>query len=633
MKYFLVLFLGVSQFAFSQQEKAFEHKVSKGETITQIAKNYNVTVAEIYKVNPGSESGVQENSILIVPNTKSISYMLKRNNVEAKKYIQHQVSAKETLYSISKQHNISVATLETLNADILKSGLKEGQILNISNEGTSVLKTEKTPQLLENQHQVATQETLFSIARKYNVSVKDLDNLNSDILKEGLKIGQIITIPNKKKTISGEARIINKETVFHLVAPKETKYAIAKKYGITMEQLEKQNPEIINGLVEGNKLAINTSGIKAKNENEELMVALAEKQAEIEKSKAKTQKIEDLEDRLIVQKELNKKMVSLNNLNIDLNAIDETKGGSVEKLRLVLEANKKIQEVLLIKLDSLAITMQNDLDEIKNKDIESIEESQKLEQESKTRIGETNEIITQLKQNLAENRKVYAGIMTKVQRITVQQNQEYKKKVRGNLSNSEQASLSEINKISEVQLVNEKKNDNLLSKIEAINTEKNTEVKRKIAKATFYSAEAREFDDKLALVKLQRYQKNSAVEDTSLGTKTPEIETIRKDLKKEEYNQNNPTKIEVIKNLKDVKNGFYLVHDIFTDAKKRDDFAIKLTDSGEKQTSFFFNVNNFTYYVYSEIIDNLEKAIYIYKEKSKKAGLYSNSFIVQILNE
>lgn len=627
------MFLGISNLVFSQQEKAFEHKVSKGETITQIAKNYNVTVAEIYKVNPGSENGIQENTILIVPNNKSISYMLKRNNLDAKKYTQHQVTSKETLYSIAKQHNISVEELEKLNTEMLISGLKEGQVLNVAIVNPNQILSTKKVDLLDNQHQVAPQETLFSIARKYNVSVKDLDNLNSEILKEGLKISQIITIPNKKKTISGEARIINKETVFHTVAPKETKYAIAKKYGITIEQLEMQNPEIINGLVEGNKLAINTSGIKAKNENEELMVALAEKQAEIEKSKAKTQKIEDLEDRLTVQKELNKKMVSLNNLNIDLNAIDETKGGSVEKLKLVLEANKKIQDVLLIKLDSLAINMQNDLDDIKNKDIETLEESQKLERESKSKIGETNEIIAQLKQNLAENRKIYTGIMSKVQRITVQQNQEYKKKVRANLSSKEQASLSEINKLSEVQLGNEKKNENLLNKIEAITAEKNTEVKRKIAKASYYSAEAREFDDKLAIVKLQRYQKNSTVEDTSLASKVPEKETIRIDLKEGVYNQNNPTKIEVIKNLNELKNGFYLVHEVFTDSKKRDEFAMKLTDSGEKQTSFFFNVNNFSYYVYSEIIENLDKAVYVYKEKLKKGGLYSNTFIVQILNE
>ena len=238
----------------------------------------------------------------------------------------------------------------------------------------------------------------------------------------------------------------------------------------------------------------------AKNENEELMLALAEKQAILERSKAQTVRIEDLEDRLKVQKELNKKMITLNKLNINLNAIDESKTGSVEKLRLILDANKKIQDVLIAKLDSLAITMEYDLEQLKSKDIETLEESKKLEKESYQKIGETNKLILQLKQDLAENRKIFTGTMQKVQRLTVQENQEYKKKVRENLSNKDIASLDEINKINEKVLAEDKKNDVLLNKIEAIDTEKKEILKRKISRASFYSAEAREYDDKLALV-------------------------------------------------------------------------------------------------------------------------------------
>ncbi|MEO8516388.1 MAG: LysM peptidoglycan-binding domain-containing protein, partial [Flavobacterium sp.] len=305
MKYFLILFLSISQFLFAQQEKSFKHTVLKGETVFQIAKDYKVSAQDILKLNPGAENGLQENTTLIIPNHQSISYMLKKNDVTAEKYTQHQVTAKETLYSISMQHNISVEELEKNNIEILKNGLKEGQTLQIPLTKTTAVVENAMPNLSANVHEVQSKETLFSIARLYNVSVKDLDELNADVLKDGLKIGQKIAIPNKRKTISGAARIINTETVFHTVLPKETKYSISKKYGITIEQLEAQNPEIISGLVEGNKLAINTSKIKAKNENEELMIALAEKQAEVEKNKAKTIEIEDLQDRLAVQKDLN----------------------------------------------------------------------------------------------------------------------------------------------------------------------------------------------------------------------------------------------------------------------------------------------------------------------------------------
>lgn len=634
MKQFLLLFLGMSQLVLAQQEKSFKHKVASNETITQIAKKYNVSEKEIIKLNPGSENGLQENTTLIIPNPQSISYLLKKNDVSSVNYTKHEVQPKETLYSISRQHNISVEDLQQANQAILTEGLKIGQTLNIPDKKITVA-TKKEILSEENLHEVKPKETLFSIARMYNVSVKDLDELNADLLKEGLKIGQKIAIPNKKKTINGQARIINNETIFHIVQPKETKYAISKKYGITIEQLELQNPEIINGLVEGNKLAINKSMLKAKNENEELMIALAEKQAVVEKSKAQNAKIEDLEDRLTVQKDLNRKMITLNKLNINLNAIDETKTGSVEKLRLILDANKKIQDVLIWKLDSLASTMEKDLAELKQKDISTLEESKKLEKESYKNIGETNKLIIQLKKDLAENRKIFTGAMQKVQRLTVQKNQEYKKKVRENLSDKDRASIEEMNKLNTSQLISERHNEALFTKIEAIDAEKKTELKRKITKATFYSSEAREYDDKLALVKLQRHQKEiveSKKDVASVSETMPESAEVRKKLNDNVIDNDRPTRIEIIRNLKELENGFYLVADTFEDAKIRDEFALKISDSGETETSFFYNVNNFSYYVYVKKYETSDEAIYAYNQKINKPN-FDKLFIVHIQNE
>lgn len=565
MKYFLFTLLLLGQIGFGQQEKTFTHTIAKGETLYQIAKKYNVSANEIVKLNPGVENGIQENTVLQIPNYNSVSYLLKRNDVSAINYTKHQVTAKETL---------------------------------------------------------------FSIARDNNVSVKDLDELNADLLKDGLKIGQEILLPNKKKTIDGSARVINDQTIFHVVQPKETKYSISKKYGITIEQLEMQNPEIINGLKEGNRLAINKASLKAKNENEELMIALAEKQAEVEKSKAQKAKIEDLEDRLKVQKELNKKMITLNKLNINLNAIDESKTGSVEKLRLIVDANKKIQDLLVWKLDSLASSMEVELADLKNKDVETLEESKKLERESYKNIGETNALITQLKQDLAENRKIFTGAMQKVQRLTVQENQEYKKKVRENLSNRDLASLAEMDKINEDLVREDQKKEALLSKIDAIDSEKKEVLKRKISRATFYSAEAREFDDKLALVKLERVQ--NSIGDSAKEEKVDDTTEERKALS--ENAVKTPTKIEVISNLKDIEDGFYLVADIFGDAAPRDEFAVKLSYSGEKKTKFFYNVNNFGYYVYTDVFPTLEEALFEYKVKPE-TELFKKLFIVQIKKE
>ncbi|WP_258012178.1 lytic transglycosylase [Flavobacterium psychrophilum] len=550
------------------KKKTLNHKVIKGENIFQIAKTYNITPSDIYKINPGTENGIQENQILIIPNKAIILYDSK------------------------------------------------------------------------NTHQVQPKETLFGIARLYNVSVQDLDNSNTEALKDGLQIGENIVIPNKKKTLNGQARIINAETIFHIVASKETKYSISKKYGISIEQLETQNPEIINGLIEGNKLAINTKKIKPNNDNEELMIALAEKQAAIEKNKAKTTEIEDLQDKLTVQKQMNQKVLKVNSLKVNLNEIDETKGGSAKKLKLVLEANKNIQEILISKLDSLVVTMSDNLETLKNKDINDLEESKNLEKDSYKNISETNGMIIELKKDLADNRKIYTGLMTKVQRITLAENHEYKKKINENQkiknNTSEDAELLEVIKnIQTKQEANEKRNKQLFTKIDSLGVQKNIELKRRISKATFYSSEARDYDDKLAQVKLKRYQ-NKAVETNKKlldnSENKPTAEQIKKALKDHNYSLGKAVKIEILRNLKDIENGYYIIADTFSEAEPRDLLTRKLTDSGEINTGFFYNVNIFSYYVFTKKLKNANEALFEYNLK-KENPLYKNMFIVQIEKE
>ena len=300
------------------QETAIKHTVLKGETIPQIAQNFQITPSEIYRLNPEAQNGIVENQILILP------------SLQSKNTITHIVEPKETLFGLATKYNVKVEAIQNANATVLANGLQIGQELVIPQDP----KAENA--ISRNIHLVQPKETLFSIARIYNVSVEDLANTNLDILKDGLQIGQEIKIPNKKKTLDGRVRVINAETVFYVVKPKETKYSIAKQFGITVEQLESQNPEIVNGLTEGNKLAINVQGVKPTNENEELMLALAQKQVAVEKSKADTREINSLKEKLVLQEEINQKVLNVNGLLVNLKEIDNSKEGSSEKLKMVL---------------------------------------------------------------------------------------------------------------------------------------------------------------------------------------------------------------------------------------------------------------------------------------------------------
>ncbi|MDP5200005.1 LysM peptidoglycan-binding domain-containing protein [Flavobacterium sp. DG2-3] len=613
------------------QDSIIEYQIQKGETAYFIAQKYKVSIDEIYKLNPESQNGIKENQILKIPvhaeTTASHNAQLK-----------HVVQPKETLFGLSKQYHVSVEAIQNANQEILASGLQIGQELIIPQNSDHNLKSE-IPSSSKATHQVVAKESLFSIARQYNVSVQDLENLNKDILINGLQIGQTISIPNKRKTLDGRVRVINQETVFHVVEPKETKFSIAKKYGISIDQLESQNPEIVNGLIVGNKLAINTAAIKPTNESEELMLALAEKQVVVEKTKAKTVEIEDLKDRLVVQKEMNQKIIKINDLKVNLNDMNGSKENSVEKLRLVLEANKNVQDILMAKLDSLVTSMNNDLKELKRMDILNVEESKRLEKQSSEGINQTNELSSQLKKELAENRKVYAGLMNKVEKIAVEENQEYKRKIRESEKNNnttslqQRLSLEEIKKYKIEQEQGDKQNQLLIAKIDSLDIQKKIEVKRHIRKASYYSMEARKFDDKLALVKLKKYQdeaiKKQKKNNSGENSKTISLEEMKQELKDNPLRTDKTVKVEVYDNLKEVSNGYYLVLGIFTDAVDRDKFIMKLIDSGEFNASFFFNINSLSYYVYADKFENMEEVLYKCKKKEEDE-LYKEIIIAKV---
>ncbi|MCD0468935.1 LysM peptidoglycan-binding domain-containing protein [Flavobacterium sp. JAS] len=612
------------------QDSIIEHKIQKGETAYFIAQKYKVSVDEIYKLNPESQSGIQDNQVLKIP----VHPTEKQNSNQQ---ITHIVGAKETLFGLSKQYNVSVEALQNANP-VLANGLQIGQELIIPQNPANLPKTEITTSSKVT-HQVVAKESLFSIARQYNVSVQDLENQNKEILVNGLQIGQTITIPNKRKTLDGRVRVINQETVFHVVEPKETKFSIAKKYGISIDQLESQNPEIVNGLIVGNKLAINTKEVKPTNESEELMLALAEKQVVVEKTKAKTVELEDLKDRLVVQKEMNQKIIKINDLKVNLNEMNGSKENSVEKLRLVLEANKNVQDVLMAKLDSLVNTMNSDLVDLKRMDVLNVNESKRLEKQSYESIEKTSELSSQLKKELAENRKVYAGLMNKVEQIAVEENQVYKKKIRESEKNTastslqQRLSLEEIKRYKIEQEQGDAQNQLLIAKIDSLDTQKKIEVKRHISKASFYSMEARKFDDKLALVKLKKYQdeavKNQRKTTSAEASKTISLEEMKRELKENPLKNDKTIKVEVFDNLKEVSNGYYLVLGIFTDATLRDKLIMKLIDSGDFNASFFFNINSLSYYVYSDKFENMEEVLYKCKKKEEDE-LYKEIVIAKL---
>ena len=320
MKYYILLFIFTlfnSSLVFSQ-EKLIKHTVKKGETISAIAQKYKVEPSAIYELNPDCSRTLKLESIILIPRTTSKTVKLKSESKAVVVENTHEVQPKETLFGISKQYEITLEELNTANPELIETGLKAGQKIKIPNKANSNIvstikkvepkievlqkfKQEKStpvavvPSTTSTLHEVQPSETKFGIAKQYGISVADLDTANPTLEKEALKVGQKITIPVKggvvmttpvvkkvedmpsqlieqkgkvKEVIKVEKVAINTEAIeenaapiTHEVVAKETKYGIAKKYGISIADLESQNPSIASNLYVGAILKI--SGSKA----------------------------------------------------------------------------------------------------------------------------------------------------------------------------------------------------------------------------------------------------------------------------------------------------------------------------------------------------------------------------------
>lgn len=110
-------------------------------------------------------------------------------------------------------------------------------------------------------HTVDVGQTLYSVARQYNVSVRDLAEWNNITTSERVKVGQTLIV-RQPKTSTPTAVVEPKtekqavSTTSHLVQKGETLYSISKRYGATPKQVQEWNNMADQNVKLGQKLII-----------------------------------------------------------------------------------------------------------------------------------------------------------------------------------------------------------------------------------------------------------------------------------------------------------------------------------------------------------------------------------------
>lgn len=258
MKYFFAIWIPVLMFTnLVLSQGTITHKVQQGETINDIAKKYQVTPYDIYKLNPDAQGKLTPKSVLLIP-TKTV---VKTTAVQAA--ITHKVLPKETLFGIEKKYNVSDADLKKANPFLETDGLQINQVLVIPSKNGAKIKVVLQEKTLY--HDVLPKETKYSIAKKYGITIAELEKKNPEIVSN-LTVGSHLLVkgnPAKnpvltiKETVKPQVVVAPvKKYATYEVKPKETLYSLSKMMNMSQEELLALNPELKNGVEIGMLLKV-----------------------------------------------------------------------------------------------------------------------------------------------------------------------------------------------------------------------------------------------------------------------------------------------------------------------------------------------------------------------------------------
>lgn len=162
--------------------------------------------------------------------------------IEGSVYYVHVVKAGQTLYSIGKAYNVSVKEITIENPGVTTE-LRIGQVLKIPSRPASAFGVDTRAEVSDtSMHVIRAGETIYSISRTYDLPVDEIIRENPGIDINDLQVGQQIYIPLKDP--ENEYAFDEEGIILHKVKRRETLFSISRYYGVTVSAIRDLNPEL-----------------------------------------------------------------------------------------------------------------------------------------------------------------------------------------------------------------------------------------------------------------------------------------------------------------------------------------------------------------------------------------------------
>jgi type IX secretion system PorP/SprF family membrane protein len=271
-------------------------------------------------------------------------------------------------------------------------------------------------------------------------------------------------------------------------------------------------------------------------------------------------------------------------------------GQSMQEVAKLTEESEAEQNALLKKFDNIV--------EIKDKDLKDLKEENDLSDQGIAVKAKPFKSITAENNALNSIKKDLSTIIksrnAEIERLKTLYEQRFKTT---ELDDVNLFYKNKIKRLSEEQLKAVKTKAQLDTKLEIIRVATEYENRRRIKRAAFDSEDDRYSQDRAML---QNIKRTTPLSDTPFKSE---------DFDFGEAQSNN---IKILKNVKHVENGYYLIIAVHNDIKRRNDFLINVLASGRTDLDFFNDVNTSKYYIYYDKFDSIEEANEAMKSKGNR---------------
>lgn len=232
----LLMTFVVSTIMWAQSTTTQKHEVQSGETLYSIARQYNVTVASLLQVNPGLDA----------------------DHIMAGQSINVPAGAQRSVATPVNQQPVQLAqpATQSIQQQVLQQVRQQVQV----QQGVEVPSTPNRPRY-KTLHEVKKKETLYSISRLYGITVDQLVDANPDLRNTKLKKGVVLNIPyttaENTQYQEEQQRAIEEASKPKVTMYPSIKVAVILPFSKAEEKVSAESQKMIN-LYQGFLLAVDS---------------------------------------------------------------------------------------------------------------------------------------------------------------------------------------------------------------------------------------------------------------------------------------------------------------------------------------------------------------------------------------